>query len=764
MAAFYSRVFIIVDALDECQESDGCRSNLLREVFRLQNVTKTNFFATSRFLPEITTKFKACKSFEIRASELDVRKYVHDQIENGTIEHLPSLVENKPGLKEEIVRGISVAVDGMFLLAKIYLDSLVDKVTVTDVREALEQLPKQLAESGENQKLEILNKAYEFAWERINGQKEGFRNIAIRVLMWITCAKRPLSTSELQHALAVKDSDEELDKDAIPQARSMVSFCAGLVTIDEESNIIRLVHYTTQEYFEKKKRDLFPNAENMITTVCTTYISFRSFEAEYDVESAAEEREARLRMYPFYKYASKYWGTHAYVAGGKLGKAALGFLTNENKTSRASEELMFDEHYRYFWPPATGLHLAAYFGLWEVISVLLENGCDVNAKDGDIKAPLYFALHQGHAKAVEVLIDNGSEYLGKEGEYLQIAIMAGYEDIISMLIEKGADIEVMLGGWQTPLTLAADEGREAIVKLLLQKGADIEGGCSRFGSPLLQAALMGHRKIVELLLEWGANIDARRDFNGMTPLWGAVEQGHGPVIQLLLEKGAKSDATVLDSDKLLLLAARRNHMASIALLLEKAPNIHATEFGGSTPLARAAQHDSMIAIALLVEKRADVNATDLFGYTSLAVAARSGSVAAMALLLEKGANIEATDCEGHTPLAIGAIYGATAAIALLLEKGANIEAADREGRTPLWFAARCGHMAAVELLLKWGANIAAVDNHGWTPLTHAVGEERRWRELNCRGMWQHGSHNYGREQLIRAESVRAQLSVGMRPK
>ena len=49
-----------------------------------------------------------------------------------------------------------------------------------------------------------LDKTYEQAMKRIEGQEEGSRELAKQVLSWITCAKRPLSTSELQHALAVR--------------------------------------------------------------------------------------------------------------------------------------------------------------------------------------------------------------------------------------------------------------------------------------------------------------------------------------------------------------------------------------------------------------------------------------------------------------------------------------------------------------------------------------------------------------------------------
>lgn len=58
-----------------------------------------------------------------------------------------------------------------------------------------------------------------------------------------TCAKRPLTTLELQHALAVEVGESELDEENFPEIEDMVSVCAGLVTVDEECGIIRLVHY-----------------------------------------------------------------------------------------------------------------------------------------------------------------------------------------------------------------------------------------------------------------------------------------------------------------------------------------------------------------------------------------------------------------------------------------------------------------------------------------------------------------------------------------
>ena len=54
---------------------------------------------------------------------------------------------------------------------------------------------------------------------------------------------------------------------------------ASIALVDEESDVVQLVHYTTQEYFERTQSRWFPNAEADITAVCTTYLSFSIFES-----------------------------------------------------------------------------------------------------------------------------------------------------------------------------------------------------------------------------------------------------------------------------------------------------------------------------------------------------------------------------------------------------------------------------------------------------------------------------------------------------
>lgn len=108
----YSRVFILVDALDECQSSDGVRSRFMSQIFSLQgsNEDCINVFATSRPIPEIRVEFERRKSkmVEIRAHDEDIHKYLH-----GHLSQLPSFVSSSPGLEERIKDAIIRAADGM---------------------------------------------------------------------------------------------------------------------------------------------------------------------------------------------------------------------------------------------------------------------------------------------------------------------------------------------------------------------------------------------------------------------------------------------------------------------------------------------------------------------------------------------------------------------------------------------------------------------------------------------------------------------------
>lgn len=105
----YSRVFIIIDALDECPASEGSRARLLSAVINLKD-NGASILLTSRFDPEIAARVKDAVSLEIRAKHEDIERYII-----GHMDRLPSFVSSNPSLQESIKIAIENTFDGMYV-------------------------------------------------------------------------------------------------------------------------------------------------------------------------------------------------------------------------------------------------------------------------------------------------------------------------------------------------------------------------------------------------------------------------------------------------------------------------------------------------------------------------------------------------------------------------------------------------------------------------------------------------------------------------
>ncbi|KAL5362033.1 hypothetical protein BJX96DRAFT_185764 [Aspergillus floccosus] len=476
VAGIHSRVFILVDALDECQVSDDCRTRFLTEIFHFQATCGVNIFATSRFIPQIKERFSGSITLEVRASDQDVQQYLKARIVQSESKLLASI-------SEEIQTGITKAVDEMFLLAQLHFDSVKAKKTVKKILETIKSLSK-----GS----EAYIHAYEDAMQRIEGHDKDSRQLAMDVLSWIVCAKSPLSTSELQHALAVKAGEPGLDEYNLPQVEDMVSVCAGLVTVDEESEIIRLVHYTTQEYFRQTQTRWFPDAETDIARICLYY------------------------------YSATNWGHHARVAL-TLCPEAITFLRCTLKVEASSQALIY-KGWELFSARThmTGLHLVAYFGVEEAVKALLQQAFEINTNNTDDQAPPRADL--------DLKDDFGRTPVSW-------AAANGHKGVVEYLVEKGAGLETKTKHGRTPLLWASDKGHEAVVKYLVEKGADLESADDYGRTPLSWAARTGRKALVKYLVEKGADLEST-DGACQTPLSWATANCHKAVVEYLVEKGA----------------------------------------------------------------------------------------------------------------------------------------------------------------------------------------------------------------------------------
>ena len=104
----YSKVYIVLDGLDECADKDGTRSELIAKLRSLQSGADINLMVTSRFVSRVEQSFKGFPMLEIRASDADVKQFVA-----GQMNRLPNYVRHNIDIQVEIQDRIVQAVDGM---------------------------------------------------------------------------------------------------------------------------------------------------------------------------------------------------------------------------------------------------------------------------------------------------------------------------------------------------------------------------------------------------------------------------------------------------------------------------------------------------------------------------------------------------------------------------------------------------------------------------------------------------------------------------
>ncbi|KAF2194389.1 purine and uridine phosphorylase [Zopfia rhizophila CBS 207.26] len=250
MVSLFSKVYIVVDALDECDDNNKTRSSLLAQ---LQNLdTHVQLFLTSRPLEEILLD---AVQFKVTAQEDDVRKYLSAQIKQES--RLAKLCADNGSLEDEILDKVIAKVDGMFLLAKLHLQSIASKLRVGTVRKALEALPKELDDT------------YDDAMKRIQkGQENDRSELAMKMLTLLSYALRPLKLGEIQHALLtmeVEADETSIDRGDVYDKELLLTICAGIIILEDGTSTLRFVHHTAETYFESRRDGLFTNGQIELT-------------------------------------------------------------------------------------------------------------------------------------------------------------------------------------------------------------------------------------------------------------------------------------------------------------------------------------------------------------------------------------------------------------------------------------------------------------------------------------------------------------------
>ena len=596
--------------------------------------------------------------------------------------------------------------------------------TVKGIKIALASMPQKMDE------------LYRLTLERIQKSAGDDGLLAMRILSWITHARRLLSVNELRHGLAVEyDDDEEnnldaseLDTDNLLQPESLVDVCAGLVIIDSTSQIIRLVHYTTQEYFSKRRLNLFAQAEVDISRACLTYLSYDLYHGR-SIERIATTKAFQSR--PFLDYASGHWFSHAnsILSAENPAPVFSNFVARFKRSDsclRSISLLHWDLQYGmdlYAQPPypdkkcpnrESALDYASNLGLEELVTVLLDHS--TGSFPGADRS-LFCASKSGALNVVNLLLRHGAQVnfivdgaAPDADTALGTACEHGHLPVVKVLLENEASPYI---GRSPAMHAAAEENELIIVKFLLKEGVNVNARDSRKQTALHCAAYYASVDVIQLLLDAHCDLNLK-DNNGCTALHYMAQKGDVDKVKLVLNAGCDLDLKDNNEWTPLHYATMFHNVDVVKLLLDAHCDPDLQDRNGRTAIQLAVSRRRVSTVKKLLDAHCDLNLKDNDGWTALHYAARNGDVDVVKLLLDAHCDLDLKDIYGKLALHCAASEGHVDVVKLLLDAHCDRDLKDGQWRTALHWAAYYQAVDVIELLLDRAADASAKDRSGYT--------------------------------------------------
>lgn len=292
----------------------------------------------------------------------------------------------------------------------------------------------------------------------------------------------------------------------------------------------------------------------------------------------------------------------------------------------------------------------------------LEKGDDIEATDMHLKRPLMVAAEYNHFDIASLLIRHGADVNATDRGGCSALWWANKNNpaLIRLLLENGARVDAAGDHPRSIMSDALSSGNPEVIRLLLAAGAKADPP-SRHGPSALQSAVdSGKIELVSIVLEeTESDVNYRNADSGETPLMSAAANGTASIIEMLLSRGAKIDMPDNHGRTALHFSAGKGNLETLETLLKHGADREIHAVYGHTPLMWAASRrgywkkDDLCeqTVGLLLKYPLDMDAVDQYGWTALHHAAHDGHARTAKRLIENGADIRKRNKEKKTPLA-----------------------------------------------------------------------------------------------------------------
>ena len=592
---------------------------------------------------------------------------------------------------------------------------------------ALDELPKSLDETYKRTLL---------------GIEEEKREFAHRLFQCLTVAIRPLRVDELAEVLAIRFDGGQLPQYHVDwklddAQEAVLSTCSSLISVVnvDGSPVVQFSHFSVKEFLTSNRLaklseglscyHVVPySSHTILAQTCLSVLLHLGDQVDKD----------SIKKFPFAHYAAQHWVDHGRFDH-VLPKIqdAMERLFDVDSPSFATWIWIYDIDYPFRQhmfedrpprPEASPLYYASLCGFRDLVKHLVANyRGDINARGGRRGSAVNAALVKGNVEIALLLLDQGADVnIMDSGGYtpLYTASEPGHRDNVEFLLKHHADVDLMSGPTSdTALGIAAVMGEVEIARILLHRGASVDSRDNEGWTPLFLASRYGHLDIVRLLIQSGAAVDTP-DNEGWIPLFAASRCGHLDVVQLLIQSGSAVDTPNNEGCTPLFMASGYGHLEIVQFLIQSGAAINNSDTEGWTPLSLASGYGHLDIVQFLIQRGAAVDAQDNEGWTPLIVASRNGHLRIAQVLIDLGAAINTQDTGLSTPLHHASTQGYLSIVELLIEHHADVCKRNKDQQTPLHLTAAHERLDIARLLLKSGSSPNCQGSNGSTPLHTAA--------------------------------------------
>lgn len=786
LATEEEQTFLMVDALDECLEEE--RRVFFELFFKAAMSKGLGVLITSRKEPDIETALKdtGFHNISIQSAVIDADVRVHV---NNAISKDPVLQKWKPGIRQEILDGIVHGSQGMqvsfifspsvrtklinrrrFRWAVCQLDTMKRCITPAMVRTELNRMP------------ETLDQMYDRILQRIPSLHRQYVQSAMQ---WLAFSTRPLILSELAEAVAINPELGAFDPDEsrLMDENLILELCGTLTTLSkvtgsgesggwvtekircergsqrykpeefqefQEFQVVSLSHYSVKEYIISQR---LRESGSLVSYYSTSEQIANQFLAKccllylLDFNGAEICIPLKFSEFPLLQYSSRFWMDH-FRSSAFQDDQAHTFISRLFNPSVPSPYInwlnAFNPDTLVLWSrferkienSADGYPQPLYFAstlgdLPLVRNLIVENGCDVHAREGYLGSAFAAAAFHGHIEIVKYFLELGADanLHGLEfGTVLQTAAAGGSATTVLNLLEAGAGVNAEGGMYNTALEIAVTLERDDIVALLVKAGADVHLDSQDHSSSLYKAVSVGDVKMTLMLLAAGADIN-HIGWSCETALNTAVRTGSVSLVQTLLRKGADVNKGAGKSLPLVTAAEQGNaHIVRILLREGADPNNLSNNY--EPPIIAAIQSEDLPTFRALLDSGADLNAPGTTCENPLFAALSTGQFTMAKMLWDGGVEFE----DRAFLQAIRIYENNSYFLEKMLEMELNVDAHDGPEGSALHIAIDNTPEEVVWKLLSMNPYIHAVSENG-SALASAInrGMAGIAYELICRG-------------------------------